>query len=134
MALPGRGDYALPMIATHDAYRSGARKRRAEQRERDAAAAETAREVAGRLAFHLAQTYPVSRVVLIGSLARGEFREGSDIDLVVEGLPVDVLFRAGADIEGMAAGLRVDLIPLESARPLLRTVVAEDGIELFRRG
>jgi predicted nucleotidyltransferase len=33
-------------------------------------------------------------VVLVGSLARGEFRVGSDIDLAAEGIPVGSLFRA----------------------------------------
>ncbi len=38
------------------------------------------------------------KVLLFGSLARGEFRTDSDVDLAVEGLPSEVYFRAVGEL------------------------------------
>jgi predicted nucleotidyltransferase len=102
------------------------------QEERQAAvrAAEEARALAGRLAWLLVEKYGARRVVLVGSLARGEFGAGSDIDLAAEGIPDDSFFRAGADLEAAAGGLHVDLVPLESATPAFLADQARDGIVL----
>jgi predicted nucleotidyltransferase len=92
--------------------------------------ARRARRVAERLAGLLAERYGVRRVVLAGSLARGEYARGSDIDLAVEELPDEVFFRAGADLDACAGGIPVDLVPLESAVPAYREAVAREGIVL----
>lgn len=110
------------------------RERWRRQREADAAAARTARETAERLARHLRDVYGARRVVLVGSLARGDFRVGSDIDLAAEGIPDSKFFRAGADLEEAAGGLQVDLVPLESANPAYLADVARDGIVLHDGG
>ncbi len=87
-------------------------------------------ETARRLATLLRSRFGVRRVVLFGSLARGEFGRGSDIDLAVEGLAADRLFRAGADLDEMAHGIRVDLVPVESATRSLRDRLENEGIVL----
>jgi predicted nucleotidyltransferase len=71
--------------------------------------------VARDLALILKSKDGVRRVLLMGSLARGDARPGSDIDLAVEGLGYADLFRAGAELEGEARGFAVDLVPLEDA-------------------
>lgn len=102
--------------------------------ERERAALQDAREralgIAGKLAGVLVSRYGARRVLLVGSLARGDFGRGSDIDLVAEGLPDEVFFKAGADIEALAEGLSVDLVPLESATPAYREQLAEEGLVL----
>lgn len=74
------------------------------------------------------------RVVLTGSLARGEFRVGSDIDLAAEGIPDDRFFRAGADLEAAAGGLHVDLVPIESADSVYLADLDREGIVLYDQG
>ncbi len=81
----------------------------------------------------LRSRYGARRVLLAGSLARGEFRRGSDIDLAVEGLPTDDLFRAGAALEECAPGLEVDLVPIESASTEYLARLERDGIKLYER-
>jgi predicted nucleotidyltransferase len=83
-------------------------------------------ELLGRV---LKEQYGVRRVLLVGSLARGDFRLGSDIDLAVEGLADADLFSAGAELERRAQGLEVDLVPLEDASPAFRLAAEREGIE-----
>jgi predicted nucleotidyltransferase len=98
---------------------------------------ELAREARARLepmCARLVQRYGVRRIWLFGSLAEGAFREGSDIDLAVEGLPGgSALFRAGVELEEIACPFPVDLVPLEEARPSLREKVLSRGTLLHDR-
>ncbi len=66
------------------------------------------------------------RIILFGSVARGEADDDSDLDLAVEGLPAASFFPA------MAAAWRVadrpvDLVRLEEASATLRDRVLADG-------
>jgi predicted nucleotidyltransferase len=120
------------MIAAmgHAEYARAWRERWAQEAEAARAAADLAHKVARTLATRLREGYGVERVLLVGSLARGEFRCGSDIDLAVTGLAPADLFRAGAELERMAEGFSVDLVPLESADPAFRRAADSEGIEL----
>jgi predicted nucleotidyltransferase len=69
-------------------------------------------------------------VGLVGSLARGEFRQGSDIDLAAEGVPPERFFEIAAAIDRMAEPFHADLVPLECATPAFLAQLAADGIEL----
>jgi predicted nucleotidyltransferase len=117
-------------VSELESYIRAWRERWAEQRRADAEAARSARVLADRLARRLREEYGAHRVVLLGSLARGEFRAGSDIDLAAEGVPDEAFFRAGADLEAAAGGLHVDLVPIESADPAFLADLARDGIVL----
>ncbi|MEO8179074.1 MAG: nucleotidyltransferase domain-containing protein [Deltaproteobacteria bacterium] len=86
--------------------------------------------VARRLAQVLVDRHAATRVVLVGSLARGEFGPASDIDLAVAGVPPEDFFRAGADLEREAQGFEVDLIPLESANAFFLDQLSQDGVVL----
>jgi predicted nucleotidyltransferase len=90
-----------------------------------------AREVGLSIARVLHAEYGVSRVVLFGSVARGECHSGSDLDLAVAGLAADTLFRAGARAESLAPGIDVDLVPLESVSPALLDDIRRDGVDLL---
>jgi predicted nucleotidyltransferase len=81
-----------------------------------------------RLASVLQRDFGASRIWVVGSLARGDFSLGSDIDLAVEGLPLGRLFEAEGAIEALCGqGFRVDLVPLELARPRFRDALAVEG-------
>ena len=111
-------------------YKEAWKRRWAREAEADREAAARARAIAMRLADVLRERYGARRVVLVGSLARGEFRATSDIDLGVEGIPDATFFRVGAELERLADGFAVDLVPLESADRGFREAVDREGVKL----
>ncbi len=66
------------------------------------------------------------RVVLFGSVARGEADDDSDLDLAVLGLPGSKFFEAMSKA-WTAAGRPVDLVRLEDAPPTLRDRILAEG-------
>ncbi len=68
----------------------------------------------------LSQRYPISRLALFGSWARGEARPDSDVDVMVEVDPsIGLRFvDLGDDLE-QALGRRVDLVSRRGIRPAL---------------
>ena len=72
-----------------------------------------------------------ARVIGIGSAFNSErtFRDDSDIDLVVEGIPADQFFSASARAADLTS-FSLDLIPLESSTAALREAVEEEGVSL----
>ena len=117
-------------MSDYDAYLSAWRKRWQQQQREDEQAALRARRIAERLARLLRDRYDARRVILVGSLARGEFAVGSDIDFAAEGISDDVFFRAGADLDAAADGLHVDLVPIESANPAFLAHMSAEGVVL----
>jgi uncharacterized protein len=76
----------------------------------------------------LAENYGVAVVGVFGSYVRGEQREKSDIDLLVDILrPISLLEIVGAEIYlGEILGIKVDLVPKRDVREELReTILAE---------
>ncbi len=71
------------------------------------------------------------RVLLFGSWARGEAREGSDIDvavLPVAPLPVGLLAELREELEEASVVARVDVVDLREASPELRRAVEREGV------
>lgn len=64
----------------------------------------------------LACEFGVTKVVLFGSLARGEATADSDIDLLVEGLDASRLIEATLLAERLLDGTPVDIVPRQLAR------------------
>ncbi|WP_406677206.1 nucleotidyltransferase family protein [Moorella sp. ACPs] len=92
---------------------------------RRALAWQKAREVAS----FLRDVYGVQEVILYGSLARGDFRETSDIDLFIKGFTGpywQMLARAGR----LAAPFAISIVCEEDALPSLQEEVAREGVEL----
>jgi uncharacterized protein len=87
-----------------------------------------AKDEARAAARMLKEKYGAKRVVLFGSLARGDCWKGFDVDLAVEGVERD-FFGAWADVERLI-DRKVDLIDLKNATPLLLKRLKQDGIEL----
>ncbi|MBI4702744.1 MAG: nucleotidyltransferase domain-containing protein [Deltaproteobacteria bacterium] len=104
---------------------------RQEASERAALAAQ-AWEAACRAGASLVGELGAARVLLIGSLARGDFRLGSDIDLVVEGLAPQRFFAACAAADRLGGIFAVDLVPFEDASALTRRRLASEGKEIAR--
>jgi predicted nucleotidyltransferase len=82
------------------------------------------------IAAYLKREYG-ARVIGIGSAFAPDrpFRQTSDIDLVVEGLPARAFYCASACAAAMTR-FALDLIPLESATPLMRRRVESEGVPL----
>lgn len=117
--------YAARMERSLDSYAAGYLARRAAA---DRAAAVWQSAVRGRLDVAvdaLVREFGATRVVLFGSLARGEARPGSDVDLLVEGVPLDRLMVATARVARLVA-TDVDLVPVEHA---LEAIVARARAE-----
>lgn len=69
-------------------------------------------------------------IVLFGSLARGEVDEASDVDVAVEGLPLEAFFDAMSSC-WTAMRRPVDLVRLEEAAVPLKQRILNDGEVLF---
>ncbi len=82
------------------------------------------------IAAFLKQRYPV-RVWGIGSaFARDRtFRQDSDIDLLVEGIPPGDFFAATAKAADLGS-FPVDIVPLESAMPEFLDLIWQEAVEL----
>lgn len=86
------------------------------------------------LAKYLARRYSVRRAAVVGSIMRpGDFRAGSDIDLIVWGLAPSALISAWVDVEKRTS-FPVDLIAWEHATPRLRRTFLREGRVIFGAG
>lgn len=99
------------------------------ERKREEALRQRAIEKARLVADVLKKTYGARQVILYGSLARGDFREGSDIDLLVEGLSGSY-WDAYLSAERVAAPFVVSLVCLEDAIPSLLDCALKEGVPL----
>jgi len=78
----------------------------------------------------LREEFGARRLWLFGSLARGRFGPGSDVDLAVEGVVGSHLLRAHARVQGLFVDVLVDLLAVEDAGPALLRVIEGEGIPL----
>jgi hypothetical protein len=107
---------------------AGWRRREAERRERAEA---RAKEMRAKLpeARRLLESHGARKVILFGSLARGDVTERSDVDLAVEGVRALEYFTALAELVGLFDS-PVDLVELETAGDSIKARVAHEGIPL----
>ncbi len=78
----------------------------------------------------LKREYGARRVVLFGSLARGQgWPTGSDVDVAVEGLEGDY-WEAWRIVEDAVPHHRVDFVEIETASPSLRSAIEAEGSDL----
>ncbi|MFN3332981.1 MAG: nucleotidyltransferase family protein [Caldilinea sp.] len=73
--------------------------------------------------------FGVTRILLFGSLAKGKFNAGSDIDLAVADLPPDLLFLAIARA-GKLSEFPIDLKPLDALSEHFLRWIMESGEEI----
>jgi predicted nucleotidyltransferase len=91
---------------------------------------EQARAEAEAFAARLVREFGATRVVLFGSVARGEARPGSDIDLAVAGIAPARFFDAAAAAFADVRCATVDLAPLDALHPHIRARVDTEGVVL----
>lgn len=92
-------------------YRSTALQRVEGEKRALALRQKRAWEVAGRAARLLKADYGVTKVVLFGSLARGQgFHSRSDIDLAVWDLDERFLYRAASQLLGLEPAIDIDIL------------------------
>ena len=78
----------------------------------------------------LRDNYAVQRIILFGSLAKGQFTAESDIDLAVAGLAPADFFTAYAEVNRLSC-FKVDLKPLESLQPHFYQRVLAQGETIY---
>ena len=83
---------------------------------------------------HIEREYGVRMIGIVGSVARGEATDESDVDVWVDITSVPTLFHiAGAENEvadALGTGQRVDFVLRENLRPALRARMAHDLVQL----
>lgn len=89
-----------------------------------------AKRVASSLALELRNRFGAKKVVLFGSLARGEFSGRSDIDLAVWGIPPGEFYRAVAFASGYSKTWEVDLVDIEDCSQTLKGNIEQEGVVL----
>jgi hypothetical protein len=79
-----------------------------------------------------AARHGATNVRVFGSVARGEERPGSDVDLVVDLAPRTGLFEIGTFRRELTEilGAPVDVAPSDSLRPRVRAEIERDGVPL----
>jgi predicted nucleotidyltransferase len=106
--------------------------RRAEEQRALSSVTEQAWEAARQAAERIGACVGAKRVLVFGSLVRGRFVRGSDLDLAVDGLEpgrlVDALAAAEADCP-----FPIDVVPLDAVRPDIANDIADEGIVLWSR-
>lgn len=119
----------MGVVVTPSQAAAAIRRREAESKARAAIRATRLRELQPDAHRLLTSRYGVTKVILFGSLARGEAHEHSDVDLAVAGLPLTRYFAAMADLNELF-GTPVDLLELEVAGPSLQARLQAEGIEV----
>ncbi len=78
----------------------------------------------------LCQRYPIQRIALFGSWARGEQRSDSDVDILVDVAPsIGWKFVSLADELEQLLGLKVDLVSSRAVRPALWKEIESELID-----
>jgi predicted nucleotidyltransferase len=85
----------------------------------------------------LKERYGATRVVVFGSLARGDFTLGSDIDLAAWDVDPKRYYEAvarildlGQDVVDPGGGFRIDVLPAEDVFAPLLATIQRDGVEV----
>ncbi len=89
-----------------------------------------ARKIAQNIAQELVHRFHATKVVLFGSLARGDFKKYSDIDVAVWGVPPVKFFRAVAFVTGLNRLWIVNLVDAEDCSSSLLQTILQEGMEL----
>lgn len=108
-------------------YVEGLRARQRSSADADAAWQSRALALAEPIAALLAAEFGAERVLLFGSVGRGEAHVGSDIDLLVAGIPPARWFEACDAAARLAGKFPVDLVPWEACRPWVRERALAEG-------
>lgn len=113
------------------AYRDGARRRQARERQALRAREERAWELARQAAAALREQFGVSRVVVFGSLVHpGWFSPWSDVDIAAWGIGPEDTFRAIGVAMDLDTEIAVNLIDVGACSASLLETIERDGVPL----
>ena len=101
-----------------------------QQRQNQALTAQ-ARQKLPQLLQHLVKHYQATHIILFGSLAKGTFHEGSDIDIAVAGISSADYFTALAAVQRLSDPFQIDLKPIEDLDPHFYQRVMQTGECLY---
>lgn len=111
-------------------YRAMAQRRQTAHAQQQAQRQRQGWQVARQAAQVLKQQFGVQQVWLFGSMLEARrVRSESDIDLAVAGLADDRYLEAVAQLLDLSA-FAVDVVQVEHAKPRLREVIEQQGVEL----
>lgn len=83
----------------------------------------------------IGEKYPISKIVLFGSRARGEYRYNSDIDLAI--FPLPEFANSGylySDIDDLNTLLKVDFVLInDNTDTKLRYEIETEGVLIYER-
>ena len=114
----------------NDPYLSYWREQQKQQDKQNQYLAQQARKNLETIIQYLIKTFPITKIILFGSLVKNKFTETSDIDLAVAGIPPALYFSALAQVN--ALGDRwIDLKPLEDLDGHFLQRVMETGEVLY---
>ena len=85
-----------------------------------------------RMVVRILQSYRVRRVILYGSVARGDFRKDSDLDFCVEGLDVRYFFVALAECL-LSVARPLSIIDLDSLSGYFLDRVLSEGTIVYEQ-
>ncbi len=84
-------------------------------------------------AITILRKHGAKRIILYGSLARGDYHVGSDIDICFEGIPDKEYFRAVAECL-MVIPRRISVTDLQDTYGVFRERINKEGKVLYERG
>ena len=87
-------------------------------------------DIAKKIASVLYEKYGADKVILHGSLAKGNFSPWSDIDLAVRGVSTGSFFRAVAFASGVSKKWKVDVVDVQDCHESLKESILQEGIVL----
>jgi predicted nucleotidyltransferase len=88
-------------------------------------------KVAALIAKGLGERFGAKKVILFGSLSRGEQGTTFDIDLAVKGIAPARFFEAVAFATGQSLKWELDLVDIDDCGLSLRTVIEKEGVLLW---
>ena len=91
-------------------------------------------KVATLIARDLGKRFGASKVVLFGSLSRGDEGTIFDIDLAAKGIPPARFFKAVAFATGQSRKWKLDLVDIDDCGVGLRAIIEKEGVVLWPEG
>jgi uncharacterized protein len=104
--------------------------RQRERQQQNQQLARQARKNLRPIIAYLIENFPITKIILFGSLLKGNFCETSDIDLVVEGIPKENYFQILARVNSLSDRW-IDLKPIEDLEPHFLQRVLQTGECLY---
>jgi len=120
-------------MSNHSEYIEAFLERIDEREEYNSKLRKYAKQTANLCARKLVKDFGAKKVYLFGSLIDNTFTDGSDIDLVMEGVETIDYLKAIATLEGIN-GFSVDLLNFESCPAAIKERILKYGKVLFCGG